>query len=220
MIMKLLLIKTDGRQAFLADTQQKKFHCQYGVIDLSKAGKKITGRKTKSSLGYEFLVLEPAITDMLRKAKRGPQVIMPKDAASIIAETGVSSGWRCLDAGSGSGFLAIFIGSIVKPDGRVYTYEKNRNNFEIVKKNIEFCGLEKVIIAKNKDAKEFTEKNLDLITLDMMHAEKLIKKCHAALKPGGWLCVYSPHIEQQIKARSAMQSGFVQLRTVQNIQRE
>src|SRR3990167_9167181 len=69
MIMKLLLIKTDGRQAFLADTQQKKFHCQYGVIDLSKAGKKITGRKTKSSLGYEFLVLEPAITDMLRKAK-------------------------------------------------------------------------------------------------------------------------------------------------------
>jgi len=51
-------------------------------------------------------------------------------------------------------------------------------------------------------------------------AEKLVKKCYSALKSGGWLCVYSPHIEQQIAARNAMEkNGFIMVKTMETIQR-
>ena len=36
----------------------------------------------------------------------------------------------------------------------------------------------------------FSEKNLDLITFDMIHAEKMIPKAKKALNPGGWIFIY------------------------------
>ncbi len=212
--MKILLL---GKKSFLVDSEQKKFSCQFGEINLSKTR---IGRRIKSSLGYEFTVAEPTIIDMLKKCRRGPQIIMPKDAAQVVAVTGASNGWKCLDAGSGSGFLSIFLGNVVKPSGSVVTYEKNEEFAKNVEKNIKFCNLEKTVKLKNKPAEKFTEKNLNLITLDMKNAEKMVKKCHAALKPGGWLCIYSPHIEQQIRARNEMENFFVHIKTIENIQRE
>ncbi|MBI2583404.1 MAG: methyltransferase domain-containing protein [Candidatus Aenigmarchaeota archaeon] len=161
------------------------------------------------------------IIDLLKKCRRGPQIITPKDAGVIITETGLNSGKRCLDAGGGSGFLTLMLANVVAPKGRVYSYEKNPNFAEIVKHNVKLCGLEKIVTVKNRDAEEFSEKNLDLITLDMKGAENLIGKCHKALKNKGFLCVYSPHIEQQNAASKRMKKeGFSQIKTVENIQRE
>ena len=161
------------------------------------------------------------IVDLLRKCRRGPQIIMQKDAGIIIANTGIKSGSKCLDAGAGSGFLSIMLGNIVAPSGRVTAYEIKKDFYENVKKNIKICGLDKIIKVKNKDAAKFTEKNLDLITLDMKNAEKMVKKANRALKDGGFLVVYSPQIEQQIEARKEMEkTGFKAVRTIENIQRE
>ncbi|OFZ36337.1 MAG: hypothetical protein A3D92_01315 [Bacteroidetes bacterium RIFCSPHIGHO2_02_FULL_44_7] len=215
--MKILLM---GKRNFLLDTVQKQFHSQYGIVDLRKIKK--YGQKVKSSLGCEFVAVKPTIIDLLRKCKRLPQIITPKDAAQIMAATGASNGWKCLDAGAGSGFLAIFLGNAVSPDGRVTTYEINKEYAGAVKKNVRFCGLENVIKVKNRDIlKGFTEKNPDLITLDMKYAEHLIKKAHKALKHGGWLCVYSPHVEQQAKAQKEISKlDFVSVKTTETIQRE
>ena len=170
--MKILLLSKDA--VFLADTAQKKFQTQYGEINLEKVR---IGKKIKSTKGKEFIVAAPTLIDLLKKAKRGPQIITPKDAGAIAAITGVTNGWRCLDAGSGSGFLALFLGNLVRPNGNVYTYEKKKENYEIVKKNIVHCGLEETVTVKNADAlKGFREKNLDMITLDMQFAEKLAKR--------------------------------------------
>lgn len=212
-----LILLLGKQRSFLVDTNQKTFSSQYGKIDLTKA--KI-GRKIKSSLGYEFSVVQPTILDFLRKCKRGPQIITPKDAAQIIAVTGVSNGWRCLDLGGGSGFLTLFLGNAVAPNGSLVTYEKSKPNSQIIARNIKFCGLDNVKV-KNKDAAKFTEKTLDLITMDIPDAEKLIKKCYRSLKAGGWFCCYSPHIEQQIKVRKEMDKlDFINVRTMENIQRD
>ena len=214
MAMLLLLGK---QRSFLVDTAQKMFSCQYGKIDLTKA--KI-GKRIKSSLGYEFVAVRPSIIDLLKKSKRGPQIITPKDAGQVIAITGVSPGWECLDLGSGSGFLSMFLGNLVKPKGSVVTYEKKKEFAKTAGKNIKFCGLSNIRV-KNKDAAEFTEKDVDLITTDIPDADKLVKKCHNALKLGGWLCCYSPHIEQQAKVRNAMEKhGFVFIKTIETTQRE
>lgn len=213
---KILLIGKE--KSFLVDRAMKKFHSNYGELNLTKIKK--FGQKIKTNTGHEFTVVTPTVIDFLRKARRGPQIVMPKDAASIIASCGVESGWRCLDAGSGSGFLSIFLGNIVKPSGKVYAYEKNKQFAKNIEYNIKFCGLGGVVILKNKDVKSATEKELDLVTLDMIDAEKLVPRVHKALRTGGWLCVYSPHIEQQKKTVAVMQKlGFMQIHTVENIQR-
>ncbi len=215
--MKVLLLSKESK-SYIVDTQQKKFSCNQGLVDLTKAK---VGRKIKSNTGAEFLVLQPTITDLLRKAGRGPQIIMEKDAAQIAAMTGITNGWKCLDAGSGSGFAALMLGNFVKPSGSVVSYEKLERHHNIAKKNVKYCGMEKIIKMKNKPAEQFIEKNLDLILLDMPDADKMVKKCYSALKPGAWLCIYSPHIEQQIKSRKQMEkAGFIYVRTVENIQRQ
>ena len=210
---KILLLSKEA--SFLIDTEQKKFSSQYGVIDLTKA--KI-GQKIKSSSGHLFVVAEPTMADFMKKFRRGPQVVLPKDAAQIIAITGMRSGWNCLDAGGGSGFLALFIANIASP-GRVTVYEKKKEFAKTIEHNARFCGLKNVVV-KNKDVKAFSEKSLDLITLDMLGADKLVKKCWKALKFGGWLCVYSPHIEQQKRTMKEMGKDFTQIRTIECVVRD
>jgi len=190
---------------------------KYGKIDARniKEGDIVTASRT------EFIAIKPNVIDLLSKCRRGSQVVLPKDASQILSITGVSYGWRCLDGGSGSGFLAIFIGNIVGKKGRVYTYEKRREFYEIAKKNIEFCGMEKIVKIKNDDIKNFREKNLDLITLDMKNSHEIVWKAKKALKPGGWLVVYSPHIEGQIASLNEMRkNGFLIYATIENIQRK
>ena len=170
--------------------------------------------------GEEYVLVKPTLADMMKKLKRGAQIVMPKDAAQIAATTGLERGWKCLDAGSGSGFLAIFLGSMVGKRGRVYTYERREDFYRIAKKNIEKCGLEGVVKIKNEDVKNFRERNLDLITFDMKDSHKLVGRARKRLKAGGWLVIYSPHIEAQIRAREEMEKeGMFIHSTIENIQR-
>ena len=55
-----------------------------------------------------------------RRLKRGPQVVLPKDIGMIIAYTGVGKESVCVDAGTGSGWLAISLARIAK---EVTTYD-------------------------------------------------------------------------------------------------
>ena len=193
------------------------YNTEYGKIDLRDVefGDIIETKVTK------FIVVKPNAMDLLKKCKRGAQIVMPKDASQIVAITGLSYGWRCLDAGSGSGFLAIFIGNIVGKKGKVYTYEKRKEFYEIARKNIEMCGLSSVIKIKNEDVRKFRERNLDLITFDLKNAHELVAKARQHLKPGGWLVIYSPHIEEQIKAIEEMRKNNMLIyATIENMQRK
>ena len=155
--------------------------------------------------------------DIEKKYKRGPQIIMRKDAANIVAETGLQPNWKCLDLGGGSGFLALFIANLV-PQGSVVTYELKKEHVDIIKKNIEASGFKNIKVM-NKPAENFTGNGYDLITMDVRNADKLITKAFAALKNGGWLAVYSPHIEQQIKSVSIMEK-FSKVKIIETIRRE
>jgi len=164
------------------------------------------------------------ILDILAKFKRGPQVITPKDAAALVGLTGVSSGWHCLDAGSGSGWLAAFIGNLIQPNGKLVSYERDERWFEVASENIRFCGLSKIVKIKKGDIAKAPElkkaDSLDLITLDAKEPELIVPKAARALKPGGFLAVYSPHIEQQIAVVGAMRKAkFGKIQSVETIQR-
>ncbi len=193
------------------------YNTEFGKIDLRSVdyGSIIETKKAK------FVAVKPSIIDLMKKCKRGAQIVMPKDACQIVAITGLSYGWRCLDAGSGSGFLAIFLGNIVGKKGKVYTYEKRKDFYELAKRNIEICGMENIVKIKNEDVAKFRERNLDLITFDLKDAHLLVEKAKRRLKPGGWLVIYSPHIEEQIKAIEEMRKNEMHVCcTIETMQRK
>ena len=160
------------------------------------------------------------LLDILKELKRLPQIVTPKDASLILAYTGISPDSLIVDAGSGSGFLAIFLAYYCRK-GNIVTYEKRPDFAKVVRNNVKLSGL-KNIVAKEKDILEgIEEKNVDLITLDMKGAEEVIENAFHVLKPGGWLVVYSPYIEQVISVRMEIEKlNFAEIKTVENIVRE
>jgi len=192
------------------------FSCEYGTFDLRKLVGKSFGIKIKIGK-EEFRVVKPNIIDLLRKAKRGPQIILPKDSALITSITGCSPSWKVVDAGTGSGFLALFLANM---GCRVYSYEKSKEFYEIAKKNMKNFGLD-FNLRKYDITKGIKEKGVDLITLDMKNPEKVVKHAFKALKAGGWIAIYSMHIEEVKKVYNKLKKyDFVDIKILENIQRE
>jgi len=216
----VLLVSKDS--TYLVEVSEKELHTKDGVFKLRELKKKKFGGEIKTHMGKKFRIVKPNIIDILEKRlKRMPQIIMPKDLGLILTYTGISPGSLVVDAGCGSGFLAIFLANYVKP-GKVVTYEINKKFAKIARENIKASGLSKFIKLKQKDiTKGIAEKNVDLVCLDMKNAEKVVKHAYKALKPGGYLVVYSPYIEQVKKVvREIEKRNFSSIKIVENIVRE
>jgi len=166
------------------------------------------------------LVLFPVT--LYKKLKRGPQVITLKDASTISAYTGVAPGDRVLDAGAGSGFLTIYLASLVGKDGKVYAYDIREDFAELARKNVEKAGFSDRVELKVGDVFEkIDEKDLDLVNLDMACSEKGLPNAFAALRPGGYCSGYHPNVEQ-VKAFVIVgtEIGFDHIISLETIERE
>lgn len=217
---KVLLMGKDSR--YVVEVGSGKFQTKEGIVELASLRSKKFGQEIKTHMGKKLLIVKPTIVDLLQKsAKRLPQIIMPKDIALILSYTGVSPGSLVVDAGTGSGFLSMFLANYIKP-GKVVTYEIDKMAAKISRQNFKRVGLEKDIRLKQRDIrKSMDEKNVDLVVLDMKYAERVVKHAYKSLKPGGWLVVYSPYIEQ-VKAVTEQieRKDFSKPKTVENIVRE
>ncbi|MEM3839013.1 MAG: methyltransferase domain-containing protein [Candidatus Micrarchaeaceae archaeon] len=128
-----------------------------------------------------------------RKLKRGPQVILPKDIGIIISFSGIGRDSICVDAGTGSGWLAVSLAKIAK---EVYSYDIREDFLAIAEKNRQLLGLGNLFLKHGDVFKKIDEKNVDLVTLDMPSSEKALSSAKKALKPGGCVVGYLPHVEQ------------------------
>lgn len=194
------------------------FHCREGKI-LKKDMTKKDGSKVKTNTGKEFSLFTAGFIDIYKKIKRGAQIISFKDVGAIIAYTGVDKNSKVIDAGAGSGALACFLAHICK---EVTTYEIREDFIEIVKKNKELLGLTNLKIKKKDVYKGITEKNIDLITLDLPEPWKVLKAAEKSLKIGGYLVSYSPTIPQAIDFINNIHENdrFVHLKSMELIKRE
>ena len=126
--------------------------------------------------------------------KRGPQVILPKDIGMILAFSGVGKNSTVVDAGTGSGWLAVSLANIAK---KVVSYEWKEEFLELARKNATRAGLADVLEIKNKNVLDgIDETDVDLVTLDLADSDKAVPHAHKALKIGGMVFGYLPHIEQ------------------------
>lgn len=212
----LLLSKERG---FLVKVEKgKKLHTDFGVIDLSNAISKKYNSVVKTHKGKEFVLAKPSIVDFLnKKARMMPQAVRPKDAALILAFTGLNKNSVVVEAGTGSAWLTLFLANYVK---KIYSYEKRKDFFENAKKNIRASGLKNIVL-KNKDIRQgIDERNVDAVILDMKNAEQVVRHVFLTLKPAAWLVVYSPYIEQvKVVVEEIKKYNFAQILTVENILR-
>jgi len=198
-----------------------KLNCEFGSIDLdSLVGKKF-GCKISSHTGKEFTVIEPNINDFLaKKMRRLPQVITQKDFGIILAETGVKQNAKVIEAGTGSAYATIMFANFLNK-GKIYSYEKREDFHKNAKKNIEILELKNIKLY-NQDIRDgIKEKDVDMILLDMENSEDVVKEAYEKLKPGAFLVVYSPYIEQVKEVQEKIKElPFVFVKTIENIQRE
>ncbi len=161
--------------------------------------------------------VKPRLNDFLKKLKRGPAVVLPKDIGAIVAYAGVCKESLVVDVGGGSGFLALSLARIAK---KVVSYERREEFAEIIRKNAERTGIRNVEV-KVKDAKEgIEEKDVDVVTMDTPEAALLLENVYSALKKGGYAVAYLPNIEQAKEFYLKAENIFEEVFMLENIVRE
>ena len=161
--------------------------------------------------------LEIRVPHIMRRLRRGPSVMLPKDVGMIVSYTCLGRDSLVVDAGAGTGFNAIMLGRIAK---KVISYERREEFAELAKENVKSLGLKNVKV-KNADIMNgIEEKDLDLVSLDMPESEKVVPLAHAALKEGGYCVGYLPNIEQAKEFYMEAQKLFREVFMLENIVRE
>jgi len=210
----LISIKTRNKD-YVKDLNES-FVTNEGII----SSKDLKSKKevVETNKGKKFYLLDPQFPDLWENLKRGPQIITAKDIGLIIAKTGVNKNSVVVDAGVGSGSLALSLANVCK---KVTAYEINSTHLEIAKKNKEFFGMTNLEIKSGDIALKITEKNLDLITLDLPQPWEVIEKAEKALKMGGFLVVYLPNILQMKIFIDAVGSSKIKVyETVELLERQ
>ena len=192
-----------------------------GVIDPSSLVGKQYGKQIEIG-NKEFYILQPSLMDKLQGLKRQAQIILPRDSSQIITYCSVESGQTILEAGIGSGSLTIALANAVAPSGKIISYDNRSEFIDHALKNIKRADLEKYVNTKTQDVTMgIKEKDLDAIILDIPNPWDAVEHAYKALKPGGYLCTYSPLTSQVEKTISEIKKlKFIEIKTFENIQRE
>lgn len=209
-----VLLRAEGREYVALAGDDKPMHTDLGIVDLKSLTGKWWGDSVRSHLGKEFLIIKPRAPDLFRHMKRTGAPVMPKDVGVIIAYTGLCPSDVVLDAGTGSGVLAAYLGTIA---AKVITCETNEQFAVSARKNMERAGLHNVEVRHADILQEIErlEGPFDVITLDLQDAAKTVPGAVRLLRRGGFLAVYSPFFEQASEVRTAVETaGFQDIMTI------
>ena len=217
----LLRTRHKGKvKEFLAPVSDAPHHSEFGVTDMSALVENEELDTVTSHMGTEFSAVTPRSPDFFRHSKRTGAPMIPKDIGLIMAHAGVCSSDTVLEAGTGSGSLAIYLGFVAK---RVLSYEVREEFTKVARDNIAKAGLSNVEIHCGDlvEALPSISETFDVIILDMGGSEKAVSGCFDKLKKGGFLVTYSPFLEQASEIREEIEKlDFFDCRTFECFERE
>ncbi|NYB52000.1 MAG: tRNA (adenine-N1)-methyltransferase [Methanobacteriaceae archaeon] len=213
-----ILISERGKK-FMAGSDD--LHTDQGYIKSDDIEKSSPGDVLLTHLGHEFHVVEANINDYIELMDRRCSIILPKDLGVMAAYTGLGSGQRVVEAGTGAGAATIFLGNMVGENGHVYTYELREDFSQIAEKNVKGWGLENVTIKCKNVNEGIDEKDVNLVFLDLPKPWEVIEHARAALKPGGYLVAYTPYIDQvKLFTRILKKREFNHIKSLECLVRE
>ncbi len=194
----LALLAGRDRKSFIIRLKPgSQLHSHRGVIAHDDLIGTPWGTRLFSHMGYPFLFLQPSTDDLVRNLKRNTQIIYPKEAGYILMRMRVTPGCRVVEAGTGSGGLALVLAQAVSPTGRVYTYEARPEMQQLARKNLERLGLSEFVEFKLRNVSEgFDERDVDALFLDLPTPWDYLEQAHAALASGGFFGCILPTTNQ------------------------
>ncbi len=213
---RVLLVR--GSREFLLEpgtTQET----DLGVIDLPEDVE--LGSVVETHLGEPFEVRRLRGPDLFDHLERTGAPMMPRDIGLVVGHTGIASGDLVLDAGTGTGVLAAYLGRL---GVEVTTYERNPDFAEVARGNMSTAGVANAVDVRTGDLTEALddlEGGFDLLTLDTEDAASVVERADELLAPGGFVAVYSPFIESARESvEAAREAGLSDIETLETIQRE
>ncbi len=197
------------------------FHTHKGYIKFDDIIGKSYGSTFKSSLGVNFTVLKPQLTDYILKSQRNTQIIYAKDAALIVMFSGIGPGSKVVESGTGTGALTTALAYYVEPTGKVYSYDIREEGQKTAEKNLTRAGLSDFVELKLKDVVTgIDEREVDAVILDLAVPWLVVPQAYEALKPSGTIVSFSPTIDQVVKTVEALREhSFACIETVECIMR-
>ena len=162
--------------------------------------------------------VEVRLPSLLKKMKRGPSVMLPKDLGLIVGYTCLGKDSVVVEAGAGSGFSGIMLGRIAK---KVVSYERKEEFAKLAQENCMRTGVKNVKVKLADIIDGIKEKNVDLVLLDMPEAEKVVGHAYKALEGGGHIVGYLPNVEQAKEFYlECEETGFAPVFMLEGIVRE
>ncbi|MDZ7701993.1 MAG: methyltransferase domain-containing protein, partial [Halobacteriales archaeon] len=216
--MRVLLVR-DGREFLCAPGEE--LQTDLGVLTVPDDV--APGDTLETHLGEAFHV-EPARGPALfRHLERTGAPMLPRDVGLVIGHLGLEAGDRVLDAGTGTGVLAVFLGRLGL---EVVSYERDEAFAENARENMQVAGVADRVDVRTGDLLEaFDElaegEPFDALTLDTQDAPAAVSEAPAVLGPGAGLAAYSPFVEgTRAVVEAARDAGYGSIETYETIQRE
>lgn len=214
-----VLLYLDDRRTWLVQVRADSppFHTHAGFLELKSLLGMRYGDKISTSLNEEIVLLKPTTLDFIMKSERRTQIVYPKDFAYIAGRSGLHSGCRVLECGTGSGALTTFFASIIAPGGMVHTYEERTDFFNIAQKNVEKAGFLSYVRFENANLLNAStpSSEFDLVLLDTGDPWTLLDIAHNALKGSGFLFCVCPTTNQLEKVAESMIGRFADIECVE-----
>lgn len=215
--MRYLLVR-DDREYLLAPGDA--LETDLGVLEVPADVE--PGETVETHLGEAFVVRELRGPDLFSHLERTGAPMMPRDVGLVIGRTGLQAGDKVLDAGTGTGVLAAYLGRI---GARVTTYEVDPEFARVARENMALAGVDSAVEVRAGDVtaelESLVAESFDVLTLDTGDAAAVVERAPELLAAGGYVAVYSPFVEQAREAnRAARNAGLADVETVETIQRE
>jgi len=219
----VLFFYNDSKKWLMKVSKKQQFHTHVGVINHKDVIGKEFGSTIKTNKGKYIYLFEPTIHDYIMKSQRSTQIVYPKDLGYIAARTGLQSGQKVVEIGTGSGSLTTFLASIVKPRGHVYTFDVDPNFMEIARKNIEKAGVAKFVTMEKLDIKSVKKvpiTDADMVVVDLGDPWSVVPQARKMLKGSGAFVAICPTMNQLEKlATSLNENDFYDIECTEQIVR-
>ena len=213
--MTVLLVREDREYLCVPGEE---LQTDLGVLEIPDSP--VPGDVVETHLGEAFRVRRLRGPDLFHHFERTGAPMLPRDAGLVVGHTGIESGDRVLDAGTGTGVLSAYLARL---GAHVVSYEQNPEFAEVARENMVLAGIEDRVEVRAGDVVDALDElsGFDALTLDTEDAPVVVARAPDLLVPGGVLAVYSPFVENTRKTvEAAREAGLVNVRSYETIQRE
>jgi len=147
------------------------------------------------------------------------QILYTVDISIINLHLELKPGYVVIESGTGSGALSTSIARCISPNGKLYTFEFNKDRSEAATKDFQKNKIDHIITVTWRDVcKEgFQLKEVaNAVFLDLPSPWTVVTSAKEALVENGKLCSFSPCIEQVQRTCLALREAkFVDLWTIE-----